>query len=334
MIIRLKASLLAVCIWVLALLALVSTGKAAEPDVIRRTFEVADGGTLTVDSDRGSIDIRTTRGNTVTVEISREVRLVSQRRAAEILADFEIDMRQAGKDVIIEAEGPHNRGWLGRRHDNLRVHFEITVPKTYNLDLETAGGSITIDDLNGKVNCATSGGSLSLGVIYGPVKGRTSGGGINLEGCDDIATLKTSGGGIKIGRVAGELDAHTSGGSITVKEAGGQVSVSTSGGPIRIGEVKGTIQATTSGGGITATIAGQPEGDCSLKTSGGGITVHVRRDIRMRLNAKTSGGGIRTDVPVAIQERLDKNEVQGLINGEGPELYLRTSGGSIKIMAE
>ena len=47
------------------------------------------------------------------------------------------------------------------------------------------------------------------------------------------------------------------------------------------------------------------------------------------VNAGTSGGRVRTEFPVTIRGEISKRKLQAKINGGGPELYLRTSGGSI-----
>ena len=82
---------------------------------------------------------------------------------------------------------------------------------------------------------------------------------------------------------------------------------------------------------MSAVISTQPAGDCSLTTSGGSITVHMKDDIGVDLNAKTSGGKVSSDLPVVIQGEISKHRIRGKINGGGPELYLKTSGGSIRI---
>ncbi len=309
---------------------LAAAGTALAEDNITRTFDVGYGGTLTLDTERGSIEVKTTSAKKVTVIITGKQRIGKRVNAEEILEEFDISFDKSGKDVTIEAESRHGRDWFGW-DAGLRLHWDITVPEKYNLDLSTSGGSIAIADLEGDVECATSGGSLRISSIKGSIYGRTSGGSITLEGSEGTADLRTSGGGIDIGRVNGQVKAHTSGGSVYVEQAGGEVDVSTSGGSIRVREVHGALKAHTSGGSIVATITGQPKEDCSLKTSGGGVTVHLLKAAKVDVDAKTSGGNVSCDLPIMVQGLLGKTEVKGKINGGGPELYLRTSGGSIRI---
>ena len=96
-------------------------------------------------------------------------------------------------------------------------------------------------------------------------------------------------------------------------------------------EVAGDIDASTSGGSVEATITRQPQGNCRLKTSGGSVRVYMNPDIAVNLNAKTSGGRVKIDFPVTIQGDISKNRLVTELNGGGPELNMRTSGGNIHI---
>jgi len=299
-------------------------------DSIKKSFRVGSGGTLNIETDVGSIEVQADGGNQVKVEVFRDVDARSKGEIDDILEDFKIDFDQRGDDVFITGEwkDKSNR-WWNRRKKRLKLRYVVSVPTKYNVDLQTSGGSISVDDLEGKVNSKTSGGSLNFGDIKGPVYGRTSGGSITLDGCEGTADVRTSGGGIHIGEVDGNVDAHTSGGSITIERAKGEVNAGTSGGSIKVEEVMGAIEATTSGGSVTAHISQQPKGRCYLKTSGGSVKVYLAEDIGVDLDARTSGGHVETDFPVTVQGKISKRSLQAEVNGGGPELILRTSGGSI-----
>jgi hypothetical protein len=302
-------------------------------DSIQKSFQVRPGGELILDTDLGSIEINTSNTNTLKVEVIREIRSPSSRRAEEILEDFKISFRQDGNTVYVNGE--YERSGLSKFFNNIgkyvRFHFDVSLPREFNVDLKTSGGSISVDDLKGEVRSKTSGGSLSFNRIEGPVWGRTSGGSIKLASCMGTADISTSGGSITIGEVTGDVLAHTSGGSIRVGEVNGDVDVHTSGGGISVKEVKGAIKAKTSGGSVSAYISTQPESDCSLSTSGGSVTVYLEEGIGVNVNAKTSSGRVYTDFPVTIKGEISKRSLNAKINDGGPELYLYTSGGSIYI---
>jgi len=231
-----------------------------------------------------------------------------------MLERFPIKFEQRGNDVYVTADARDDNLWRRFWNDvgkKLRIRYVCRVPEVYNVQLKTSGGSISVNDLEGRVVSRTSGGGLSFDNIAGDIEGRTSGGSI------------------RIGEVFGDSHIHTSGGSITIDRARGSVDAHTSGGGITVMEVMGAIQAETSGGSIKAHISRQPEDSCRLTTSGGSVTITMAEDIRVDLDARTSGGSVRTDFPVTVQGKIKSSSLKASINGGGPELYLRSSGGSI-----
>jgi len=331
-----------------------------------KSFPVSPGGKLVIDADRGAIEVTTTDADKAEVQVFRKVRYVSQSRANEIFAAHEVNFQQQGDQVSVRAQFHGGAGgWFTLARSSLQVRYQITIPKKFNVDLKTAGGTITQADLIGDVRAQTSGGSLKLATIDGSVWGKTSGGSISLARGSGAVEVRTSGGGIQIGeagtnvsartaggsirltKVKGEVVAETSGGhidigevegntsvktsggSISIKKSHGKVTAKTSGGSIDAGEVHGDLEAATSGGSISASLAGQPKGDCHLETSGGGIRLSVAESVAANLDAKTSGGRVVTELPVTVQGEQKSSELHGKINGGGPALFLRTSGGSI-----
>ena len=296
----------------IAIFVLIAAGVSfgSIEDSLNKSFTVEPGGLLTIDTARGSIEVRGTEGKRVDIEVVRKAKTSDKNEANEIFNYLRLDFNQSGNDVIIKGIKTTDSN---KKLNKLNVKFILTVPLSYNVDLKTSGGSISVDDLEGAVDIRTSGGSLGLNNIKGPVAG------------------KTSGGSISIGKVDGNVKVNTSGGSIRIENAYGTVNAHTSGGGITVNEVMGTIQADTSGGSVKAYISQQPKADCRLKTSGGSITVYLAEDVALNVDAGTSGGSIHTEFPVTIQGKVSKRELKAQINGGGPELYLHTSGGSIYI---
>ncbi len=294
--------------------AAAGVARAGLEDTVRKSFEVAPGGQLRVSTAVGSIRVRSGAANRVEVEIVRKSRTDDASRFAELLGDYTFDLSQTGNDVDVRVTRDRRsrddwKGW----NSGLNLEFSIVVPDVYNVDLKTSGGSVEVDDLRGRVVAETSGGSLRFGRILGEVEGRTSGGSIVLEETGGNADVRTSGGSISIGRAEGDVVAKTSGGSI------------------RVEEVMGSIEASTSGGSVSARIGSQPKADCSLSTSGGSVTVELAPSVSVALDAETSSGRVISDIPVSGADRVEKRSLRGDINGGGPSLRLRTSGGNIHV---
>ncbi len=323
---------------VVVLLTVVAAGPPVravtvqEQGNVEQAFDVAAGGTLEVDASFGSIEVSTGSAARVEVRVEREVRERFDDDATRILSEHRVEITQNGNDVsvVTEVSDDARDRWRDEYDTTpLRVRFEITVPRTYDVDLETSGGNIEVADLDGELRTETAGGNLTFGNIGGMVWARTAGGNISLEGASGTAELRTSGGNIVLGDIAGTVDAETAGGGIRIERAGGDVRAETSGGNITVDDVAGNIIATTSGGNVVATISSQPTGDCRLETSAGTVNVTLAPGISVDVNASTSVGRVTSDFDV--DGNVSRRSIRGAINGGGPELRLRTSAGSIRI---
>ena len=304
-----------------------------------RTFSVAPGGRLTIESDGTDLRVEGTGGNQVVVHIL----LSGSERALERMT---LTAEQSGNDVAVAAK--HGSGkwtdWFGGW--NLDGKIEVQVPHDYNIDIRTSGGDIKVGQLKGDARGKTSGGDIQVVEIHGPVEMQTSGGDVRVEQIEGATRLGTSGGDIEIARLNGDLDAKTSGGYIHLDDVVGKVmartssgnviargvrgdsDLKTSGGDIRA-TIDGKIAAHTSGGDVTAELVGANRG-ISVSSSGGDLTVRVPKDTKGELNAATSGGRVRTELPVTTTE-MGEHKLTGTINGGGNPIHARTSGGSIKV---
>jgi hypothetical protein len=310
-------------------LAVATTASASIQNAIRRNFNVAEGGRLVIDADLGDIKV-VSGGSGVSVEVIRVARTSNETRANALFRDNDVKLSQSGNDVEINSRYDH--GWsFFRWADALDIHYNVRVPQHYNLTLKTSGGDIDISALTGSVEARTSGGDIKLATVTGPVMLRSSGGNITLAGTNGKADVHTSGGSIEIGQTSGPIEAGTSGGSIRIHHSGGEVKAHTSGGGIHIEEAYGAIDATTSGGSIHASFATQPRSSSRLSTSGGNVTVSIAPSIALDIDAHTSGGEVDTDIPVTMVGSHNENRLVGKINGGGPQLLLRTSGGGIRV---
>lgn len=306
---------------VLALLFAV-TAFASE-DTYRKGFNVADGGTLRLEV-VGNVKV-VVGGTGVAVEVRADDDI------QKILRDYKITFAQDGNDVVIKSNRNWDRSWHLFDWDDDDLQWNIRVPAHYNVDLDTSGGWIDLADIGGTTKARTSGGSIKAGQLRGEANLRTSGGSITVNGATAKLDVYTSGGSIDIGDTNGPVQAKTSGGSISLGRVAGDVVARTSGGGIKIEDALGSVDASTSGGSITARMSRQPSGDSRLSTSGGRVTVSLAPSIAVDLDARASGGGVTSDVPVTVQGTQEEDALRGAVNGGGPKLVLRTSGGGIRV---
>lgn len=300
-------------------------------DTLQRTFKVAPGGHLVVDVDIGGIEVASSEGSGITVEVIRKVEGSSKKREIAFLREHQVNLSQSGDTISLRARrNAWSTSWW-RRRVKTDFRYILSVPEQFHVNLKTSGGGIRVEHLTGTVQANTSGGGLQFSSIRGPIEGRTSGGGITLKECVGTVKVHTSGGSIKSLDGEGALSLDSSGGGITIQSHSGDVRVHTSGGSITCEEIEGSLEADTSGGGIRARTRELLGGDWRLTSSGGGITVYLPRETELEVDASTSGGGIHTDFPVNVTGRLSKDRLVGKIGNGGKRLYIRTSGGGIHI---
>ena len=319
---------------------------------ITEVFPVASGGKLILATNFGAIDVQSAETDTVSVRVQRSAQLKADRRAGEILKNFDVQMTHEASDVKIEAKFRGSEKQWKKAQKRLDIQFSIVVPQHYSLDLKTAGAEISAVDITGDVNAKTVGSRLRLENITGRINGKTSGGNIELRAFNGDADLQTSGGSIMLETGTGDVKAKTSGGNLQFTDVTGVVNGRTSGGNITLRHCKGGADVKTAGGSIEVENDGpvlaratggsircqlqKPSTNqnvlLDLEAMGGSMNISVVPDIAATIEAKVLGGAVTTELPVTVEAGPVKpNELQGTINGGGPLLKLRSVGGSITL---
>ncbi|MBA3848612.1 MAG: hypothetical protein C0502_01280 [Opitutus sp.] len=307
------------CLFTIGAVAALPAGLEAKiVRTVEKTFSVQPGGNFRALTQGGDIKVSTADIGEVRITARQVFRTDSEKKADEMLSEMTFKLEQQGNDIVAEARYEKRAiNWLGH-WPPASVDLTVTLPRNFNLDIKTSGGDIAVGSLRGTVKARTSGGDLKFARIDGDIDAHTSGGDIRLE--EGTATARL----------------HTSGGDIGVNRAGGQTTVSTSGGDIHLDSVAELVRATTSGGDIVARITRPIKADTELSTSGGRVKVFVPKDSGFALDARTSGGDVDAEGLTMTIERggVGKSRLAGSVNGGGPRLTLRSSGGDIVIRAE
>ncbi len=259
------------------------------PQDIKGNFHVKPGGTLTVDSEIGTINVQTADKNEVKVVVTREVEGKLDSIAQKALTDFEVTFEQNNSDIRIEGKFKRDRRYWMKNGHPLRFHFQVTVPSQSNVDLKTAAaGAIHVDNLDGTVRAKTSIGNIHLGEIQGAVWGKTGGPGkITLKGCQSDVDLESGVGNIELVTVAGKVIAKTGGpGKITLKGCQSDINVESGVGNIELGSITGEVIAKTGGPGKV--VLKECQSDINVESGVGNIELG---SIIGKVIAKTGGPG-------------------------------------------
>lgn len=303
----------AFCISMLFMLWAISTAKAMqqEGDEPYRVedFSVTPPGELQVKTSGGHITVKGSESNGVRVEmyVYKDGEALSPSDTG--LDDYDITIDRSGNEVRAIAKRTNGSDWKFWKNNDLSVSFVVYTPHNMSTQLHTSGGHIKATGLNGEQTIKTSGGHLELANLKGTVNARTSGGHISLRD------------------VTGNIHANTSGGHIEAYNTEGQLYVSTSGGHIDLENIAGTVEASTSGGSISAEIIKMGE-FARLRTSGGSVNITVPANIGLDLDLH--GSRVVSQLE-NFSGSMEDDDIEGSVNGGGPLLSARTSGGAVRI---
>ncbi len=297
------------------LLSLSAFGASKTVRPIEQTISLDGVSKVEVRIQGGFINLSGDKRSDAHVLIEKVFRKATEKEADLIEAKIEQTIEVRGDVLYIEFK--YDNDWdfwsLFKSKPSVQFNATLSVPKSIEVDLTTSGGHIEIRSIEGDVAARTSGGHIKLDNLGGPAKAQTSGGSITAT------------------KLKGDADLSTSGGRIKVDSIGGNSRLKTSGGSISATGVNGPLDAKTSGGNITASFPRGIDADTVLKTSGGGITARLPQGEQFYLNASTSGGRVNTEFPITMTGELKKSHAEGPVNGGGPVLDLRTSGGNINV---
>jgi DUF4097 and DUF4098 domain-containing protein YvlB len=285
---------------------------------IEKTFSLAPGGQLTVDTDQGSV--------TVTGRAGPGVHVVVTSAREDLDEDLRVRFEERPHEVVITGRRRHH---FFSFQFGKSVHFDIEAPAETTVRVHTSGGSVALSAMRAPARLDTSGGSIRVRDFAGRLAANTSGGSIHLDGLHGEAEVETSGGSIEGETIDGPLQAETSGGSVSLRNVTGDLRARSSGGPIRVEEAGGRVDADTSGGGIRVSFARGNGRGGTLDTSGGGIDVSLDPSVNLEIDA--SGESVRTDLPLKVVGEIRHDRIHGTLGSGGPMLRLHTSGGSVHI---
>ncbi len=261
--------------------------------VVEGSFAVTGAVDLDVWTSNGRVTVRGVVGQT-SIEVTATIRsrgdseIAAAARAAQVV----VDMFHDGDHLELEYDASAHP-WDVRRYTG--VDFEITVPTTADVEVDTSNGRIGVTDVTGIFELDTSNGTIEVTDGLGEVHASTSNGQVSVARFEGILELRTSNGRVEMENVDGIVDARTSNGRIA----------------------------------FTGTLV---EGiDHRMTTSNGRIDVALPADLSMIIEAETSNSTISTNLPLIGD--TEGKEWSAVLNPPATgTLTLETSNGQIEIL--
>jgi len=305
--------------------ALVATAAWGAGYRLEKRFDVGSGGSLSLRTETGNVSVRGGGDEAI-------VTVISDREDFEDVYSVRVDQGPAGRlEVVIERKSRGPASWFGG--DRGRTEITVALPASASAEIAASGGRVEVSNLDGAVRAKSSGGGIHVADLGGEATLESSGGRVEAERVEGDVDAKSSGGAVEVRQIGGSARLRSSGGSVDGEEIGGDVEAASSGGGVRIREAHGAVVADSSGGPVKVAFASGNSSGGSIGSSGGGVDVRLDAAAAVDLDAVASGGSVSSDLGVTVHGKIQRDTLKGEINGGGPLLKLRSSGGGITIVA-
>jgi len=260
---------------------------------------------------------------------------VRTRLAGTNWQDVEVRVERQTNGVRVTSRYPFSRNnWSS---DN---RFEINVPRRFDVRISSAGGSLTLTDIEGRFTGHTGGGDFVLERLKGSSSLTTGGGEIHVTDSDLSGRVQTGGGTVLLSNVRGGLRGSSGSGPViygdsTVSSGGSTSSLSAVGvndSRISVGREYrgGTLNIDKAGGNVDLEAA--PNG-ARVHTGGGRVTVgRAGGDVRA-----TTGGGDVTVGPASgsVRAGTGAGEVHVIVDrSPAVDQVIEATSGSGRIIIE
>jgi len=251
---------------VLSLFAAATAGASTLEETYDRTFDARSNFALT--NTNGHINVRSWDQAKIQVHAVKKVKAGDPDIAKRTMAELKIEPTVTADGVSINTIYPKNReggffNWLAGQDVSMDVEYDITVPRSVSLNVETTNGAIEVDGVKGSHRISTTNGHIDLTHCSGDVEAETTNGGIKAELTEvspgKSIRLETTNGRINVTlpkTIAARVDASTTNGSVNSDL------------PVTTTEMKNhRLRGTINGGGSA---------EVRLRTTNGSISIEAR----------------------------------------------------------
>ncbi|MGC9468170.1 MAG: DUF4097 family beta strand repeat-containing protein [Anaerolineae bacterium] len=293
----------------------------------------------------GSIVVRAANQRGATVRAWKTVRGPTEGLADAFRERVRVHVTQHGESLHVYSVYPQPP--LGC---SVFVRYEITVPRTVDIDLYVENGAIDISGTEGAIEAEVWSGSIELNESIGPadlyvssgrIRARNAEGAMKAEsGAGDIffedvvgdVRLRTTRGDLEFVRCTGALRGRSHEGGITVEDATGTVNLETDRGSIRASLLRLEERAVflTQEGSILVRIQ-DGLAPVHMETLEGNVDLAVPPRFAGRVEAETGRGAIACELPLDIVEVGPHLLIARSDDDNGAQIKVHTFDGDISI---
>lgn len=162
----------------------------AKDRTISQTYNVSSGDKLSLQNQFGKVIVKTWSRNEVKVDIRIEVTSNNQEKANEMFEKIDVRHGKDGNTVYFKTVMDKNKDKSEKKgeHKNysntIDIDYEVSMPANLALNVKHQFGTLTLPDLQGRVDIDHQFGDLTAGRLSDPGKISVQFGSAEIEGVD------------------------------------------------------------------------------------------------------------------------------------------------------
>ena len=172
---------------VLTLITAIPASAAELTQTIDRTFDVKPGASVKLNNVNGRITVTAWDQPRVKVVAVKKVE-ADRDEVQQVMNELRVDLQPHNGGLTIDTKYPkRNEGigglfsWILGDHVEAQVTYELTVPRTMNVDVTNTNGGIRVRDVSGNHDLDTTNGKIIVERCAGSLEASTTNGSIEAE---------------------------------------------------------------------------------------------------------------------------------------------------------
>ncbi|WP_394193309.1 hypothetical protein [Pseudoalteromonas atlantica] len=204
----------------------ISTASANIEQQQQRTLSAAQLQQLDIEAEAGSLKV--IGSNTAT-----EITVNASIYTANVDDPYILTLEQKGDKAVLVAKNESASGMIVYQGNSPSIDLVVTVPNSFNLDIDDGSGDINIMGVLGDMDIDDGSGS------------------INIEQGHDLE-IDDGSGDIYLQNITGNIEISDGSGSITAKNVAGMVDIEDSSGDLNLTDITGSVEIDDNSGSINA----------------------------------------------------------------------------------
>lgn len=228
------------------------------------------------------LDLKTGAGLTITAWDQERVR-ISGTLSGRSWRDTEVDLDRTSSGARLST-----RYSVKSQSQSSSHHFDIQVPRRFNVRVSSAGGGISISGVQGEFTGSTGGGRIRIERASGHAELSTGGGAVRVHDSNLSGSVSTGGGTVLIQNVRGGLRGSSGNGPIVYGHAEERDRIS-AGGKAPKGDTDYGSVTVGAGGNVTIN-----EGTGEIRDENSGRIIYRKAGGRINIAEAMNGADVRT----------------------------------------